>query len=145
MKAAIGNTIVMGIMVTFISVVLLIIISSVVYTKAYRIKNRIVDEIEKVETFDDSVRSNLDMLFRDIGYKANSLMNNSKCTRYGDSETLQNTSSAYHYCVFKINADVQRKGYYYKVVAFAYLDFPLISAIQIPVYGETKIFYNNID
>lgn len=141
MKAAIGNTIVMSIMVTFISVVLLIIISSIVYTKAYRIKNRIVDEIEKAEKYDMDVDTTLNMIFREIGYKANSLMNNSRCEKYGDSETLQNTSSAYHYCVFKLNADNQRGGYYYKVVAFAYLDFPLISAIQIPVYGETKIFY----
>ena len=48
MKAAIGNTLVLNIIVTFMSIVLLIIISSIVYTKAYRVKNRIIDEIEKV-------------------------------------------------------------------------------------------------
>lgn len=140
MKAAIGNTLVLSIIVTFLSVVLLILISSIVYTKAFRIKNRIVDEIEKAETYNSNVDSSLNTLFREFGYKANSLMNNSKCTRYGDSETLQNTSSAYHYCVFKMNSS-KNNGYYYKVVAFAYLDFPFISDIQVPVYGETKMFY----
>lgn len=123
------------------SIVLFILISSIVYTKAYRIKNRIVDEIEKVETFNDEVDTTLNTVFREIGYKANSYMNNSKCNNYLPAEgELLNTTSAYHYCVFKMNS-AKDGGYYYKVVAFAYLDFPLISAIQIPVKGETKIFY----
>lgn len=141
MKAAIGNTLVLNIIITFMSVVLLIIISSIVYTKAYRVKNRIIDEIEKAETYDVDVDAALTTVFREIGYKTNNYMDNSKCTRYGLTETLVNTSSAYRYCVFKINSSSSKGGYYYKVVAFAYLDLPLVSAIEVPVMGETKIFY----
>lgn len=141
MKAAIGNTLVLNIIVTFMSIVLLIIISSIVYTKAYRVKNRIIDEIEKVETYDADVDASLTTVFRKIGYKTNNYMDNTKCERYGSSETLVNPSSAYHYCVFKMESNTSKGGYYYKVVAFAYLDLPLVSAIQVPVKGETKIFY----
>ena len=141
MKAAIGNTLVLNIIVTFMSVVLLIIISSIVYTKAYRVKNRIIDEIEKVETYDADVDASLTTVFREIGYKTNNYMDNTKCERYGSSETLVNSTSAYHYCVFKMESNTSKGGYYYKVVAFAYLDLPLVSAIQVPVKGETKIFY----
>ena len=145
MKAAIGNTLLMGIIVTFLSVVLLILISSIAYTKAFRVKNRIIDEIEKVEIYDSNVDNALNTIFREIGYKANSLMNNSSCDNYEPEDgELLNSTSAYHYCIFKMNSSKQN-GYYYKVVAFAYLDFPLINAIQIPVYGETKIFYNTSD
>lgn len=140
MKAAMGNSLLMSIMVTFLSVVLLLLIGSIVYTKAYRIKNRIVDEIEKIEKFDETVVSKLDPVFREIGYIANPYSDNaSGCSGYTPAGgSLENNSSAYKYCVFKVEA---KKGYYYKVVAFAYLDFPLVNAIHIPVYGETKIFY----
>lgn len=163
MKAAIGNTLVLNIIVTFLSVVLLIIISSIVYTKAYRIKNRIIDEIEKAETYNVDVDASLTSVFREIGYKTNNYMDNTKCKNYvaditencnvislsefgcvgknNTTVTLENKSSVYHYCVFKIESDNPRTGYYYKVVSFAYLDLPLVSAIEVPVKGETKIFY----
>lgn len=141
MKAAIGNSLVLGIIVTFLAIVLIILVSSITYTKAFRIKNRIVDEIEKVETYNYDVDNALNTLFKEIGYKTSPLMNNTKCNDYKpDDAVLLNSTSAYHYCVFQINSS-DKGGYYYKVVAFAYLDFPLISAIQFPVYGETKMFY----
>lgn len=140
MKAAVGNSLVLSIIVTFLSIVLLILISSIVYTKAFRIKNRVVDEIEKSEKFDSGVEDALNTIFREIGYKTNAYQNNSKCQNYQpDGSELINLTSPYHYCVFRI--DTSKGGYYYKVVTFAYLDFPLISAIQLPVYGETRIFY----
>ena len=149
MKAAIGNTLLLGIIVTFMSTVLLVVVSSIVYTKAYRIKNRIIDEIEKIETFDDSVTATLTTLFGEIGYKTNPNMNNSVCDKYARKiadtrhPEVVNKTSAYSYCVIKVDADSSRGGYYYKVVSFAYLDLPLVSAIQVPVYGETRIFYNS--
>lgn len=141
MKAAIGDALLLGIIVTFFSIVLLVLISSIAYTKAFRIKNKVVDEIEKAEKFDDTVNTSLYKVFKDVGYKANAMMNNSSCEKYKGSGELLNTTSAYHYCVIKLKS-AKYDGYYYKVVTFAYLDFPLISAIQIPVYGETKIFYS---
>lgn len=141
MRAAIGNSLLLGIIVTFFSIVLLVLISSITYTKAFRIKNRIIDEIEAVETFDQGVVDTLNVVFREIGYKTNAYMNNSSCDNIAPAGgTLVNTTSAYHYCVFKMNS-AKDGGYYYKVISFAYLDFPLISSIQIPVRGETKIFY----
>ena len=138
MKAAIGNSLLMGIIVTFVTIVLLILLSSLVYTKAFRVKNRIVDVIEKYETYDIDVQNEITDLLGEIGYKHNAYSNNSRCDNYGVD--LENPSSPYHYCVFRLNSG-KNDGYYYKVVAFAYLDFPLISSIQIPVSGETKIFY----
>lgn len=143
MKAAIGNSLLLGIIVTFVSIVLLVLISSIAYTKAFRIKNRIIDEIEAVETFDQGVVDTLNVVFREIGYKTNAYMNNTRCDSVNIAPAggeLMNTTSAYHYCVFKMNS-AKDGGYYYKVVSFAYLDFPLVSSIQIPVRGETKIFY----
>lgn len=141
MKAAIGNSLLLGIILTFVTTVLLILVSSIVYTKSFRIKNRIVDVIEKYEVYDvENVQPEIEQLLREIGYKANSYSDNSSCNRYGDDASLVNPSSAYYYCVFKIETEKSR-GYYYKVVTFAYLDLPLVNAIQVPVYGETKIFY----
>ena len=142
MKAAIGNSLLLGIITTFVSIVLLVLISSIAYTKAFRIKIRIIDEIESAETFDQGVVDTLNVVFREIGYKTNAYMNNSSCDNLTpDDGELMNTTSAYHYCVFKMNS-AKDGGYYYKVVAFAYLDFPLVSSFQLPVKGETKIFYS---
>lgn len=148
MKAAIGNSLLMGIIVTFVTIVLFILLSSLVYTKAFRVKNRIVDVIEKYETYDACVQGvpsaecEITKLLGEIGYKANAYSNNTRCNNYSGGAELENPSSPYHYCVFRLNSG-KNNGYYYKVVAFAYLDFPLISSIQIPVSGETKIFYSN--
>ena len=92
MKAAIGNTLLMSIMATFVTTVLLILISSIVYTKAFRIKNRIVDVIEKYEKYDDSAKDEIAPMLSNIGYMANDYSNNSKCNnpRYGKEEDLVN-------------------------------------------------------
>ena len=141
MKAAIGSSLVLSIIVTFISIVLLILISSIVYTKAFRIKNRLIDVIEKSEGYTTEAETEITQVLREIGYKVNPYQNNTNCDRYGDSTTLENPTSPYHYCVFKIPSDPDKGGHYYKVVTFAYLDLPLVNLIQVPVYGETKIFY----
>lgn len=138
MKTAIGSSLLMGIIITFVTIVLFIIISSMVYTKAFRIKNRIVDIIETREQYNDDVEDEITIMLRQIGYKANPYSNNSQCDKYG--EDLENLYSPYHYCVFRMSSG-KNDGYYYKVVAFAYLDLPLVSTIQLPVSGETKIFY----
>ena len=145
MKAAIGNSLLLGIILTFITTVLLILISSIVYTKAFRIKNRIVDIIEKYEVYDiNNAQPEIEQLLRDIGYKANAYSNNASCSKYGDESSLENVTSTYHYCVFKKSTE-KSNGYYYKVVTFAYLDIPLVNAVQVPVYGETKIFYPQVN
>ena len=141
MKAAVGNGLLMSVIISFVVVVLLILISSIVYTKAFRIKNKIVDVIEKHEKYDlEKAKPEIEKMLNDIGYIANDYSSNSKCNKYESGGTLENSSSLFHYCIIKFNTS-KSGGYYYKVVTFAYLDIPLINSIQIPVYGETRIFY----
>ena len=140
MKAAIGNSLLVGIIVVFLSIVFTIIVASITYSKAFRIKNRIVDIIEKNEVFNSDVQDEINEVLRQIGYKTNAYMDNSRCSNYGPEGNLVNGTSPYHYCVFKFTSD--RGGEYYKVVSFAYVEFPIISAFQLSVSGETKIFYN---
>lgn len=145
MKAAIGNTLLLSIMVTFMSIVLLVLISSIVYTKAFRVKNRIVDTLETYQNYDEyeeSITNEINTSLKEIGYKTNHYSNNTKCNDYlPDNAELVNNSSLYHYCIFKVYSSSRPGGYYYKVAAFAYLDLPLVNALEIPVYGETRMFY----
>lgn len=121
------------------SIVLLVLVSSIVYTKAYRIKNRIVDIIEINKGYNDTARDQIDTALRQIGYRANTNSINN-CPLYNGNSAI-NTSSLYHYCIYENTSD--KSGKYYTISAFAYFDLPLISSFEIPVYGETKIIYVN--
>ncbi|MBE6138442.1 MAG: hypothetical protein E7173_01695 [Firmicutes bacterium] len=137
MKAATGNAMLMNIMIIFLVVVMALLVTSISYTKAFRVKNRIIDVIEHHDgDFSGGIiNADINNTLSDIGYRYN---NGRTCpTMEGStSETYHGTD--YLYCIYTYNS---HRGKYYKVIAYMYFDFPIIGGyINIPVYGETKVF-----
>lgn len=141
MKAATGNALLINIIIVFLVAVLGILVTSITYTKAFRVKNRIV---EIVESYDGdfankrtNIKSDITSTLDDVGYR---LKGTSKCDdELDDGAKLSEEGNDYYYCIYKYDTT---RGYYYKVVSYMYLDLPIVGEyINIPVYGETKVFY----
>lgn len=132
MREAIGSSLLLNIVVVFVSLIILFFVGILSYTKAYKAKNRIIDVIEKYGTYSevpetqdagDEIVSSLS----EMGYQ----LGNCKNT----SGNLNNTG--YKYCVHRVDAS---EGYYYKVTTYIQFYFPIIGDLfNPPVSGETKI------
>ena len=159
MREAIGGTWIIGIVMGFIVIFSGYLAVSVNYTKAFKVKNRIINIIEESEGFTESTLSEsqkrninyLNSKYRleteekilvyldSIGYAYT--LGEGECTKAGrDAGTMYDNS----YCIKKICA--AQGGAYYKVTSFIKFEIPIIYAnFTIPITGETKTLYNNID
>lgn len=130
MREAVGNSLLLNLVIIFVSIVILFFVGILSYSKAYRVKNRIIEVIESHGNYLDSV-DEISTDMKSIGYRTT---NNKKC----NSNNLNSTS--YNYCVYEITDKSSGNSYYYKVVTYVHFDFPIIGGlINIPVSGETKI------
>ncbi len=158
MRASLGNSLLLNLVIVFASLVMLTFISILSYSKAYKVKNRIIVAIEDSGTYNETVAEQIAIDLHNIGYHTG--YSNSECKKYAiDSNDKKYVlepkpeSSDFQYCVIKIcnkklntstglyedvcDAD---QGYYYKVITYVNYKFPIIESVfKIPVSSETKI------
>ncbi len=151
MREAIGNTFIVNLLLVFLGVMSALLIGSISYSKAFKVKNRIIYTIEKyggwnvtTSSGENLVQSEVEASLKDIGYSLAVATNDCKPKNggtivYGTPGTA-NSKTTYHYCVYEYN---NAKGHYFGVTAFMHFDLPLIgNYIEFPVYGETKSIYS---
>lgn len=150
MKDAVGGSSLLNIVVIFTSLVILFFAGIMAYSKAYKIKNRIIEVIEKHEKYDDAVQGTLEEDLRRAGYiVATSQQVEAKC---GDSSVNKNTST-YLYCVKEKSCDGSRDESgnctgqrHYEVTTYIHFDFPIIGdRLTFAVKGETKMLGKKYD
>ena len=135
MKEAIGTSMVFNLILIFVGVFIALLVGSLAYSKGFKVRNKIIDLIERNEGYTDTAKNEIDQNLSDIGYY---LMINRKCEERNGIQPLQN-NSPYRYCVYKYNTS---KGEYYGVQVFIHFDFPIIGDfIEIPLYGESRIIF----
>lgn len=139
MKESIGNSYIFGIVIALIGVIFLILIGSLSYSKAFKVKTQIIEIIEKNKGYnDESVRTEIDNYLKTVGYTVTQSKDKGKCATI-DGTMAINTVKNYDYCIYRFNTV---KGPYYHVTVFISFDIPVISSyLRIPVSGETKIIY----
>lgn len=156
MREAIGNASILSLALGFVAVMILVFLSSLNYTKAFKIKNRIIDIIEEYNdgysTLADSsgvtnrkkIDEEVQNVLMEVGYRVNTT--NKQCpTIKSGTKTISALNSVYNYryCIYELEST---RGTYYKVVAYMYLDVPLVGDfLEFPVSGETKVFYHTVD
>lgn len=164
MKESISMAALFNIIIVFVSVLIIVFIGSTSYSKAYKVKNKIVEEIEKNEGYNREAAIGIENWLNGsavgsndaggIGYRQLTAGMNESCARYGDGMTPVSritVNNNYHYCIYRTdtcgsrytNTKVGNKscGTYYRVVTFMYLDLPIIGdLIEVPVAGETTTF-----
>lgn len=133
----------LNLVIIFTSLVIIIFASILSYSKAYKVKNRIVEVIEKYGVYDDSVVGEINSNLNIMGYDVS---NPTKCDgikerlvgeKYSNLSDNLNTKNGYNYCVFEVELET---GKYYVVVSFIHFQVPVIGDIlTFPVYSETQI------
>lgn len=141
MKDAVGGSLLLYLVVIFTSIVILFFAGIMAYSKAYKIKNRIIEVIERNETYGTNEVLELTEELKRAGYRsATRDQIGSKC----GLESLTYTENAGHfYCVYLDNSSAE-EGYSYEVVTYVHFDMPIIGDMLVfPVKGETKILGKN--
>lgn len=156
MREAIGSTWLIGIVITFIAIFSGFLAYSISYTKAFRVKNEIINIIEKNEGFseatidlenvdDSTLRQNTSTeakafsFIKSIGYNYSMFENSSNPCREGELQTGG-------YCLAKYcpNKGSESDRIYYRVTTYISLSIPFLNVgIRIPITGETKAIYND--
>lgn len=157
MREATGNALLTMMITSIIAVIMIFFVGSVSYSKSFKIKNYIVNELEENKIWNDTLKEEIDSYMKDAGY--NVRRNGNKCANIetelnnGSNKncTYINSNSNYDYCIFLCNntdndtSNVINK--YYKVVTWMKFEFPVIGdAVKFQVKGETKTFnyFSNI-
>ena len=152
MKEAIANAGVFNLIIIFVIILLAFFIGSLSYSRAFKAKNRIIEEIERDQgytTGTNSTESRVEDWLGNIGYRYNTTGRNNCPTVTGNggaSAELVSRSADYEYCVYKFDTcqkdkDNAKCGTYYRVITYMYFDIPIISQLaKIRVSGETMIF-----
>ena len=151
MKEAIGGGWLLGFVAVFIVIFSAYLAISINYTKAFKVKNKIINIIEEKEGYTESSNVeagnvNLERLDSDnttegevykfldtIGYayEISSCPDESASVRAGG------------YCIKKVCSGLSS---YYKVTTFISIEIPIVwLKINVPISGETKIIFNDTD
>jgi len=139
MKEAIGTSLVFNLMMIFVGVIIVILVSSIAYTKGFKIRNRIIDRIEEHNGYsvNSAAKDAIEADLKAIGYK---IVEESPCKPKEKGVLKTGEYNEYNYCVYEYDTD---RGKYYGVTVFISVDIPLIGDyINIPIYGETRIIYD---
>lgn len=136
MKESIGNSFVLGLVIAFLTLLIMFFSASLAYTKAFKVKNRIVNIIEKYGQYNTAAQTEIEENLGEMGYRINK---GEGCTsRFPNATVLTHSANTnYRYCVQVYDAG--EHGKYYGVTAYMYFEIPLIGkSLEFPVYGETK-------
>ena len=142
MREAVGGTWIFTIVIVFIVLFSSYLAISINYSKAFRVKNGIINIIEQNEGMNSKARTKIAEYLKGYGYNVYGKCPSNSDIKYTGYEPSLNKTS-YKYCVAKktSNSDNFEKTYYTVAVYFR-LDLPIVGNIfTFPVTGETKAVY----
>lgn len=152
MRESIGGGWLLTIVAIFIVLFTSFLAVSINYTKAFKIKNYIINRIEfdegyiqynsgdleNLETTDGSTEADIYVYLKNAGYNGNNIT--AKNCINSEFGTDENSYKDGGYCVQEITDNNGQR--YYKVTTFIVFDLPFIdNSFTIPINGETKTIY----
>lgn len=148
MREAIGGTWLFSIVIVFIVLFTSFLAISVNYSKAFKVKNGIINIIEKNEGVSTDTVDEISSYLDTVGYLVYSscpdtVTSQSSTDKAQGFEASNTNSRKFKYCVAKTedtNGNINKT--YYKVTVFFRVDLPIFGEIfTFPVTGETKPIY----
>ena len=154
MKEAVGQTISLQVILVFLVFLNAFLAFSVNYTKAFRVKNKVINELEQNEGFNSTAQTNIINYITKVGYNIRDVN--------GD---VENVGSCMHgvcikpHCVGTVGnsnesgtcptnvADSKNYRIYYSVTTYINIDLPIINNILnqewniFKVQGDTSTIY----
>jgi Uncharacterized protein conserved in archaea len=141
MREALGQTFLINIIIVFVVIFIILFAGSTSYTKAYKVKNRILSIIEEERGYNNDAKKRIDEFLSNTGYKVVQNGQAQDCKKHYETGTIKSKSTTYRYCVeeFTVNSGQENEQKFYGVTTFMYFELPVISSLlEIPVYGESK-------
>ena len=159
MKESVGYSVSINIIISFIIIVFSFLASAIVYFKANKASNILVDTIQKYEGYNKIAKNEITLKLNSLGY-ANKQIN---CTNTltGESSFVTNVvancvyvdpdnkgvNANTGYCVYRCvdskNGKAIDNYYYYKIRTNMMLNIPIINNIlDIPIFTNTDRIYN---
>lgn len=135
----------MTIVIVFIVLFTSFLALSVNYSRAFKVKNGIINILEKGQGFNDTTSKEIDTYLSASGYAVFGSCDSDEkgCLR-------SNTGSKYKYCVLANGGSTKealsntKYKSYYRVKVFFRIDLPIIGNIlTFPITGETKTIYTS--
>ena len=153
MRDAVGGSLLLNLVVIFTSVIILFFAGTLAYSKAYRVKNKIIEIIESHDgQIKDSNNNNLDVNvlseitteLSKVGYLISAAPNNEKCANDSSRGFCENlNTSELNYCICEQSSKTN-EGTSYEVITYVHFSFPIIGdLLTFPVRGETKALGKN--
>lgn len=143
MREATGNALLTMIVAATITIIMVFFVGTLSYSKSYKIKNYIIDQIEENKGWSSTLESSIDEHLKDVGYNIRGDLNCNSSNNLPKSGWCKSISlsSSYNYCIYEC---VNGSYTYYTVLTFMKFDFPVISeSLKIRVYGSTKNIRSN--
>ena len=135
MKEAIGTSMIFNLVMIFVGVFIALYVGSIAYSKGFKIRNRLIDIIEKYEVYNEDARLEIEENLATVGYQ----IIDRECPDRNNAVNVD-VDSDYRYCVYRYETS---KGDYYGVTVFIHFDLPLIGGfLEFPLYGETRILFD---
>ena len=155
MKESIGYSVTINIIVTFLIIIFAFLAAAVVYFKANKASNIIVDTIQKYEGYNATAKKEITGRLKTLGYGSRSI--NCKNEFETDSAhyaharsiceykdpTNPNPSRNNGYCVYLCRDIGKEDYYYYKVRINMMISIPVIEQlVDIPIYANTDRMFD---
>lgn len=145
MRDAIGQVFTLQIILAFVLLINGYMAYSVNYTRAFRVKNQIINYIEQYENPEnEDAKAKINSYVQTMNYKVSNRLINEK-----QSKGYTCYKEGWCYKAFPVstaNGDGDLNGTYYAVVTFVNIDIPVINNLVglgsfLEVVGETKTIY----
>ena len=151
MRDAIGQVFALQVILAFVLLINGYMAYSVNYTRAFRVKNQIVNIIEQYEGPTDEAMAKIGSYVDGMTYRVPQTLINNFRNRYASNSDDGEVSCQDGWCyiahdVKTTGGDGEMNGTYYSVVTFVNIDIPVINNLIglgdfLSVSGETRTIY----
>lgn len=155
MKESISTSLILTLVIIFLFIFVILFAGSTSYTRAFKVKNRIISIIEKYESEiltsgfnNEKVLNEIDLALSDAGYRVqknvdtscSNALNKRFANTFFTYKVVNTGKNTYKYCIAEFyDENSAMHGRYYAVITYMYFEIPLINqTLEFPVYGETK-------
>ena len=148
MREAIGGTWLFGLVITFIVFFASFLAVSVNYSRAFNVKNNIVDLISKNEGNSCHTRLEIAEYLKDVGYLVPGKCSSSSIGYKLNGDSLGKGAQKAYYCIEKeitgVSTSIEKN--YYSVEIFFRIDLPVVGELfTFKIKGESEYIYYPFD
>lgn len=138
MRDAFGASYYIKFALVFIAIFASMLAVALNYTKAFRVKNQIINYIEVNNGLSESLKKDIENYVISMDYYVQNVNPGSRVSSVKEF-SFQNECNKRGYCIYKVTSD-DLKGEYYKVVTYIHIEFPFFRInLNVPITGETKL------